>query len=149
MHLFAFGKNSGGLIGNYPTIDNRVKVETPISSYHYSPSFFSFGSKPWISCPDPVESNSDLIFHCSDHQGHVVFLGTVLAKGQYLVQDAFDDLRRCAVTARSQQSFEPLLSPCFAAMVFRFRDAVGVGDKHVTFFELKSAGGELGTLQEA
>src|SRR5215469_2227334 len=149
MHLFAFGKNSGGLIGNYPTIDNRVKVETPISSYHYSPSFFSFGSKPWISCPDPVESNSDLIFHSRDHQGHVVFLGTVLAKGQDLVQDAVNDLRRCAVTARSQQSFEPLLSPQLAAVVFRFSDSIGVGDKYVSFFELESAGFELRTFQEA
>src|SRR6516225_2608691 len=89
------------------------------------------------------------VFHSSDHQGHVVFWGTVLAKRQYLVQDAFDDSRGCAVTASSQQSFQPLLSPQFAAVVFRFRDSIGVGDKHVTFFELKSARGELRTLQEA
>jgi len=49
MHLFAFGKNSGGLIGNYPTIDNRVKVETPISSYHYSPSFSPLGASPGLA----------------------------------------------------------------------------------------------------
>src|SRR5262249_55124792 len=118
-------------------------------SYHHSPSSFSVGSKPWINCfPDPVESNSDLIFHSRDHQGHVVSLGTVLAKGQDLVQDAVNDLRRCAVTASSQQSFEPLLSPQFAALVFRFSDSIGVGDKHVSLFELESAGCELRPFQE-
>jgi len=86
--------------------------------------------------------------HTDDDQGHVVSLGAVLAKGQDPVQDAFDDLRWCAVTAGSQQSFESFLSPQFAALVFRFRDAIGVGDKHVTFFELKTAGGELRTLQK-
>src|SRR6516225_8207529 len=91
---------------------------------------------------DPVESNSDLIFHSRDYQGHVVLLGTVLAKGQDLVQDAVNDLRRCAVKASSQQSFEPLLSPQFAALVFRISDSIGVADKHVSLFELESAGCE-------
>ena len=42
------------------------------------------------------------IFHSSNHQGHVVFLRTVLAEDQDFVQDGFDDLRRCAVTADPQ-----------------------------------------------
>jgi hypothetical protein len=40
---------------------------------------------------------------------------------QDLLDDASNDLRRCAVTARSQQGFEPLLSPQFAARVSRLR----------------------------
>jgi len=100
-------------------------------------------------CEGSGRSNSGLLFHCNDHEGHVVPLGSVLGKGQDLIQDASEHFRRRAPTAGTQQDFEPFLTPRFAFGVFHIRDSIGVRDQHITCFELKNFGGELRVFEQA
>ncbi len=93
-------------------------------------------------------SASGLIVHTNDHQGHAVTLGTVLGKVQDVLHDASNDLRRCVVTASSQQRFELLLSPQFVCGVFRFRDSIRVHNQRIAGFELQGLGAEMRDFEE-